>query len=73
MSRENMDGMVKSKSDENQALAACTRRGKRGSLDRRVMSGRRALKREASQKWRPKKDLSKIRCFESHDFGHYAS
>jgi hypothetical protein len=36
--------------------------------------GRRAsTKRKASPEPRRKKDLSKIRCFECHDFGHYAS
>jgi len=29
--------------------------------------------REASLKLRRKKDLSKIRCFECHDYGHYDS
>jgi hypothetical protein len=29
--------------------------------------------REASPELRWKKDISKIRCYECHDFGHYAS
>jgi hypothetical protein len=38
------------------------------------LSGRRdSPEREASPELRWKKDLSKIRCFECHDFGHYAS
>jgi hypothetical protein len=74
VSRDDMDGMVKSSSDENQALAACTRKGRRGSLGRRGSPGRRdSPEREASPELRWKKDLSKIRCFECHDFGHYAS
>jgi hypothetical protein len=74
VSRDDMDGVVKSSSDENQALAAHTRKGRRGSPDRRGPSGRRdSPEREASPEPRWKKDLSKIRCFECHDFGHYAS
>ena len=69
-----MDGVVKSSSDENHALAARTRKGRRGSLDRRDMSGRRYYpERKAYPDLRDKKDLSRIRCFECHDFGHYAS
>jgi hypothetical protein len=69
-----MDGMVKSSNDGNHALASCTRKGRRGSLDRRGPSGRRdSPKREASLEPRRKKDISKIRYFECHDFGHYAS
>jgi hypothetical protein len=65
---ESRDGLVKSNSDENQALAARTRKGRRGSLSRRA-----SPEREASPEPRRKKDLSKIRCFECHDYGHYAS
>jgi hypothetical protein len=59
---------VKRSSDENQALETRTRKGRRGSLGRRS-----SLLREASLELRQKKDLSKIRCFECHDYGHYAS
>jgi hypothetical protein len=41
-----MDGVVKSSSDENQALAACTRKGRRGSPDRRGCQGEGILLRE---------------------------
>jgi hypothetical protein len=41
VSRDDMDGMVKSSSDENQDLASCTRKGIRGSLGRRSSPGRR--------------------------------
>jgi hypothetical protein len=34
-----MDGIVKSRSDENQALAACNRKGIRGSPGRRGSLG----------------------------------
>jgi hypothetical protein len=74
VSKDDLDGPVKSSSDENQALAARTRKGRRGSPDRRGPPGRRASpEREASPKPRRKKDLSRIRCFECHEFGHYAS
>jgi hypothetical protein len=59
---------VKNNSDENQALVARTRKGRRGSPSKRV-----SLEREASPEPRWKKDLTKIRCFECHDYGHYAS
>jgi hypothetical protein len=66
-----MDGMVKSSNDENQTLAAHTRKGRRGSPDKRGVSGRRASpEREASLEPRQMKDLCKIRCYEFHDFGH---
>jgi len=39
--KENMDGIVKSSSDENHALIAHTRRGRRGSLDKRGLLGKR--------------------------------
>jgi hypothetical protein len=38
---DEMDGMVKSSSDENQALASRTRKVIRGSLGRRCSAGRR--------------------------------
>jgi hypothetical protein len=41
-----MDGVVKSSSDENQALAAHTRKGRRGSPDRRGCQGEGILLRE---------------------------
>jgi hypothetical protein len=67
-----MDGMVKSNNDENQALVALTTRGRRGSLDRIGPLGRRnSLKISPQSRWN--KYLSKIICFECHDFGHYAS
>jgi hypothetical protein len=59
--------MVKSSSDENQALVAHTRKGIRGSLGRRGSPGRRT-----SSEPRRRKDLSKIKCLECRDFGHYA-
>jgi hypothetical protein len=69
-----MDGMVKNNSDENQALTVHTRKGRRGSPGIRSSPRRRASpEREASPKPRWKKDLSKISCFECHDYGHYAS
>jgi hypothetical protein len=43
-------------------------KGRRGSLDKRASS-----EREASPELRQKKDCSKIRCFECHDYGHYSS
>jgi hypothetical protein len=67
VSRDYLDGVVKSSNDENQALVACTRKGIRGSPGRMA-----SPEREASQKIR-RKDLSKIKCFECHDYGHYAS
>jgi hypothetical protein len=73
VSKDDMDGVVKSSSDENQSIATHTRKGKMGSLDKKGPSGRRdSLEREASLEPRQKKDISKIRCFECHDFGHYA-
>jgi hypothetical protein len=68
VSRDGLDGLVKSSSDENYALAGLTRKGRRGSFSRRA-----SLSREASPEPRRKKDLSKIRCFECYDYGHYAS
>jgi hypothetical protein len=63
------DDMVKSSSDENQSPSTRTRKGIRSSPDKRGMLGRRAFpEREASPEPR-QKDLSKIRCFECHDFG----
>jgi hypothetical protein len=65
---DDMDGVV------NQALAAHTRKGRRGSPDRRGMSGRRASPdREASPELRQNKDLSKMICYEFHEFFPYAS
>ena len=65
---------MKNSSDENQTLAACTRKGRRGSLGRRIYPGIRAsLSLSASKYLRQKKHLSKIIYFECHDFGHYAS
>jgi hypothetical protein len=32
---DDMDGMVKSRNDENHALVACTRKSRRGSLGRK--------------------------------------
>jgi hypothetical protein len=52
---ESRNGLVESNSDENQTLAAHTRKGKRGSLGR--WSSR---EREASPELRRKKDLNKI-------------
>jgi hypothetical protein len=49
--------MQKSSTDENQALAACTRKSRGGG----------------SLEPRRKKDLSKVKCFACHDYGHYAS
>jgi hypothetical protein len=43
VSRDVSDGLVKTSSDENHTLAACTRKGRRGSLGRRD-----SLSREAS-------------------------
>jgi hypothetical protein len=68
VSKDDMDGMEKSSSDANQALATHTRKGRRGSSEINV-----SPKRESYQEPRWKKDLSKIICFECHDFGHYAS
>jgi hypothetical protein len=64
--------VVKSINDQNQALVA--QKFIRGSLGRIGSSGRRAsLERETSPEPRRKNDLSKIRCFDNHDFGYYAS
>jgi hypothetical protein len=72
VSKDDVDGMVKSSSDENQALVACAKNGKISSPGRRGFLGRRySSKREVSPELRWKKDLSKIRCFECHDYGHY--
>ena len=49
--------------DENQALVAHTRKGRREG----------SPKKEASLESRRKKDLSKIKCFACHKHGHYAS
>jgi hypothetical protein len=46
VSRDDMDGMVKSSSDENQALAARTRKGRRGSPGEEVLQGEGLLPRE---------------------------
>jgi hypothetical protein len=74
VSIDDMDGVVNCSSDENQALAARTRKGRRVSLDRRGSLGRRdSHERETSPESRWKKDLIKIKFFECHDFGHYAS
>jgi hypothetical protein len=49
MSRDDMDGMVKSSSDENQSLIAYTRKGIKCSPGRRSFPGRRySPEREAS-------------------------
>jgi hypothetical protein len=71
VSRDDMDGMVKSSNDKNQALEACTWKGIRGSLGRRGSLRRRdSPKREASLEPRKMKYISKIICFECHDFGN---
>jgi hypothetical protein len=57
VSRDDMDGMVKSRNDENQGLATCTRKGRKGSPGRR----RAYLEREASPEPRQNKDLSRIK------------
>jgi hypothetical protein len=49
--------------DENLALVAHARKGKRNSSPRR----------EVSPEQRKKKDLSKIKCFACHTHGHYTS
>jgi hypothetical protein len=41
ISRDDIDGVVNSSSDDNQALATCTRKGRRGSRERRGFLGRR--------------------------------
>jgi len=72
--KDDMDGMVKSNSDENQALASRTRKGIRGSPGERGLTGRRdSPEREASLDSRWKKYLRKIISFKCHDYGHYAS
>jgi hypothetical protein len=68
VSRDDLDGVVKSRNDENHALVARNRKGIRGSPGRRA-----SPEREASQELRRKKDLSKIKRFECYDYGHYAS
>jgi hypothetical protein len=74
VSRDDMDGMVKSSNDENQALATHGRKGRRGSPCKIGSLGRRdSPEREASPEPRRKNDLSKIICFECHDYGHCAS
>jgi hypothetical protein len=60
---ESRNGMQKSNNDENQALAARTRKSRGGG----------SPEREASPEPRRKKDLSKVKCFACHDYGHYAS
>jgi hypothetical protein len=60
---ESRNGKQKGNDDENQALVAHTRKGRRGG----------SLEREASPEPGRKKDLSKIKCFACHQYGHYAS
>jgi hypothetical protein len=61
ISRDDVDGMVKSINDDNQALAIHTRRGIRGSIGRRGSPRRGASpEREASLEPIWKRDLSKI-------------
>jgi hypothetical protein len=58
VSRDDMDCMVKSISDKNQALATRTRKGRRGYPDRRGFPGRMDFsEREASLELRWKKYL----------------
>jgi hypothetical protein len=60
---ESRNGKQKGNSDENQALVAHTRKGRRGG----------SPEREVSPEPRRKKDLSKVKCFACHEYGHYAS
>ena len=60
---ESRNGKKKGNNDENQALVAHTRKGKKGGFPQR----------EVSPEPRRKKDLSKVKCFACHEFGHYAS
>jgi hypothetical protein len=74
VSKDDMDGMVKSINDENHSLVARTRKRKRGSPSRRGSPGRMySPEREASPKSRQRKDLSKIIFFECQNFGNNAS
>jgi hypothetical protein len=69
-----MDGVVKSRNDENQALVARTGKGERGSPDRRGPSKiRTSPESKESPEPRWKKDLIKIICFKCHVFWHYDS
>jgi hypothetical protein len=54
---ESRNDKHKGNSDENQALVAHTRKGRRGG----------------SPEPRRKKDLSMVKCFACHEYGHYAS
>jgi 3-oxoacyl-ACP reductase-like protein len=57
------NGKQKCNVDENQALVVHTRKRIRGG----------SPEKEASPETGRKKDLSKINCFASHQYGHYAS
>jgi hypothetical protein len=59
-----MDVVVKSRNDENQPLASCTRKGRRGSLDRRGPSWRKdSVEREESLDLRQNKVLINMRYY----------
>jgi hypothetical protein len=60
---ESKNGQQKGSEDENLALDAHARKGRRNDSPRR----------EASPEQRKKKDLSKVKCFACHEHGHYAS
>jgi hypothetical protein len=60
---ESRNGKQRGSDDENLALAAHARKGRRNGSPRR----------EASPEQRKKKDLSKVKCFACHTLGHYAS
>jgi hypothetical protein len=60
---ESRKGKQKGSNDENEALVPHTRKGRKGC----------SPEREASPELRRKKDLSKVKCFACHEFGHYAS
>jgi hypothetical protein len=72
VSMQDTYGVVKSISDKNHALVVL--KGRKGSPGR-IGSPRRkdSHEREASLEPRWRKDLSKIICFECHEFGNYAS
>jgi hypothetical protein len=60
---DSKNGKQKSIDDENLALDAHARKGRRNGSPRR----------EASIEQRKKKDLSKVKCFACHMLAHYAS
>jgi hypothetical protein len=66
VSKDSLDGLVKRNSDGNPTPTSCTRKGRRVSLGRRN-----SPEKESSLELRWKKDLTNMRCFDCHYYGHY--